>query len=161
MRHRQRHLHKTILEHVRTHLASVDWFDEAAPFGTVAVNLMDYEPQEAGETPPMNTVAVSIGDQGEDEPHELGGGLYRCEYVVFLDVYAASEPIGVAIADDIKDCLVDRIIPLRDYTTDAAGLVVDAQIEFEHVIVEHFPAATSTLDKRSWRSVKATACCYF
>lgn len=161
MRHRQRHVHKTILEHVRAELTEVGWFAEPAPFGGNRVLLLDYEPQRAGETPALNTVAVSIGEQGEDLAHELGGGVTRCDYVVFIDVYPTSEPIGVAIGDDIKQALVDRVIALRDYTADAAGAVTDAQIEFEHVIVEDIPTSTSTLDKRSWRSVKATACCYF
>lgn len=161
MRHRQRHLHKTVVEHVRAALDDLSWFHNPAPFGTTPVTLMEYEPQQAGETPKHNTVSVSIGDEGEDEVYELGGGMHSCRYVVFVDVYGTNEPIGVAISGDVKDALTEQVIPLRDFTTDPAGVVTDAQIEFESVLVESIPTATSTLDKRSWRAVKATAVCYF
>lgn len=161
MRHRQRHLHATVVRHIRTALTSGGWVDAPVNFGTTPVTVIDYEPQQAGETPALNTVAVSIGDQGADEEYELGGGISTCSYTLFVDIYGENEPIGVAIGDDIKDALTDTIIALRDFTTDAAGVDTEAQIEFEMVIVETVPTATSTLDKRSWRSVKATAVCFF
>lgn len=161
MRHRQRHVHATILKHIRTALTDGGWIDAPVNFGTTPITLMDYEPQQAGETPEFNTVSVSIDHQGENEPLELGGGLYRCDYVLFIDIYAEAEPIGVAIGDDIKDALVEQVITLLDFTTDAAGTATDGQIEFETVLVEKLPTATTTLDKRSWRAVKAIACCYF
>jgi hypothetical protein len=161
MRHRQRHAHKTLLEHLREELTDLGWFADPACFGTTPITLVDYQPLEAGETPALNTVAVSFGDQLADLDHELGGGLTRRDYVVFIDIYGASEPIGVAIGDDIKDALTFGTIALLDYTTDPAGVPVDAQLEFNHVIVETIPTATSTLDKRSWRCVKATVSCYF
>lgn len=161
MRHRQRHAHKTILEHLRAELSTGGWFAEAGPYQAIPVTLIDYEPVEAGQTPALNTVAVSIDHQGDDLPDELGGGLYRCDYTLFVDVYGENEPIGISIADDVKQALVDRVIPLLDYTTDPAGVDADGQIEFEHILVEKIPTATSTIDKRSWRVVKATACCYF
>lgn len=161
MRHRQRHVHATIVRHVRETLTSSGWVNDPVNFGSTAVTLLDYEPQQAGETPALNTVAVSIGDQGEDAAYELGGGLTVCPYVVFVDVYGESEPIGIAISEDIKEALNYEIVALRDFTTDAAGVETSGQIEFESVIVETIPTATTTLDKRSWRSVKATAVCYY
>jgi hypothetical protein len=161
MRHRQRHLHKTIVEYLRGVLDDDGWITAPVNFSTTPVTLMEYEPQQAGETPPFNAVSVSIGDQGEDTDQELGGGLTRIEYVLFVDIYGESESIGIAIAEDVKAALTNRLIPLRDYTSDAAGAETDDQIEFERVLVETIPTATSTLDKRSWRVVKATACCYF
>lgn len=161
MRHRQRHVHKTILEYLRAQLDDGDWFGDPAPYGATPVTLIDYEPQEAGHTPELNTVAVSMGYQGEDLPEEMGGGLHRCEYAVFFDVYGESEPIAVSIADDIKQAINGNIISLLNYTTEAEGEATDAQIEFEDIEVDKPPVATTTLDKRSWRVVKATACVYF
>lgn len=161
MRHRERHVHETILQHVKAGLGDLGWFADPVPFGTVAVEVVGYQPLEAGETPSYNTVAVSMGDSTADLPFELGGGLSVCNYPFFVDVYGASEPIGVAIANDIKDALTDQIIGLRDYTTTSAGVPTDAQIEFDLVMTEKIPTATTTLDKRSWRSVKATAVLYF
>jgi hypothetical protein len=157
MRHRQRHVHATIVKHVRDTLTAAGWVDDPVNFSSDPVTVIDYEPQQAGETPALNTVAVSIDKQGEDQAFELGGGLTSCQYTVFIDIYGASEPIGVALGDDIKASIVDEIIPLRDFTTDAAGVETDSQIEFEHIFVEQIPTATTTLDKRSWRVVKTTA----
>lgn len=161
MRHRQRHLHATIVQYLRQALTDDGWVDAPVNFGTVPITLLDYEPQQAGETPAPNTVAISIGHQGADNAWELGGGVYECQYTLFVDVYAVKEAIGVAIADDIKDALVDRVIALRDFTTDPAGVEVDAQIEFNAVMVEVIPSAASSLDKRTWRAVKAMAALYF
>lgn len=162
MRHRQRHLHKTVVEHVRQTLLDTAWLGPGPiNWGEPAVTLLEYEPQEAGETPARNTVAISIGNQNEDENEELGGGLHSCRYTLFIDIYPTRDPIGVAIADDIKFELVETIIPLLDFTTDPAGVPTPAQIEFETVVVEAIPTTSSTLDKRVWRAVKATAVCYF
>jgi hypothetical protein len=159
MRHRQRHLHKTVLEYLRTELTALGWDDGL--FGTPGITLVDYEPIAAGETPAENTVAVSIGNQLEDQVFELGGGLLRCEYVLFVDIYGGNaEAVSVALADDIKDALWEEIIPLRDYTSDAAGVETTDQIEFERILVEVIPSAATTLDKRTWRSVKAMAVLY-
>lgn len=161
MRHRQRHLHATVVQHVRVALEAAGWLSDPINFGDPPITLLDYEPQEAGETPAMNTVAVSVGHQGSDDVVELGGGLHECRYTIFIDIYPTKEPIGVAIADDIKDAITEQIIPLLDFTNDVDGEEVLAQIEFEDVLVETVPSAASTLDKRSWRVVKVTAAVFF
>ena len=161
MRHRQRHLHASIVRHLTAELTAAGWVNAPIAFGTQPVTILDYEPQEAGETPAPNTVAISIGHQGEDRPYELGGGLSVCDYTLFVDVYGINEPIGIAIADDVKDALTDEIIALRDFTSSSDGVETPGQIEFEMVVVEAIPSAATTLDKRTWRSVKATAVCYF
>lgn len=160
MRHRQRHVHASIVQFLRTNLDTDGWITPPVNFGGPSVIVLDYQPMEAGETPAYNTVAVSMGDENPDVAAELGGGLTRTEYTVFVDVVTEKVPVAVALADDIKAYLTDEIIPLRDFTTDTAGVVTTAQIEFESVLVEVIATATTTLDKRSWRAVKATAVCY-
>lgn len=162
MRHRQRHVHASIVQYIKANLDNDGWTATPANFGTTPVTVVDYQPLEAGETPAFNTVSISMGDEGDDRVQQMGGGLHACRYTVFVDVYAEKEPIGVAITDDIKGYLTEEIIPLRDFTTSAAGVVVDgAEIEFELVMVEKIPTATTTLDKRTWRAVKFQAVCYF
>lgn len=161
MRHRQRHVHATIVQHVREILDAAGWISDPVNFGTTPVTLIDYEPQQAGVTPAFNTVAVSIGDQSQDNVMELGGGLHECRYALFIDIYPIQESIGIAIADDLKAELTDQLIPLKDFTLDPLGVEVESQIEFDAVIVEVVPSAATTLDKRSWRVVKATAACFF
>lgn len=161
LRHRQRHVHATIVAHVNEILTGFGWKSSPAPFRTTPVTVLDYEPQKAGITPQANTVAVSIDEEGEDVAFELGGGVYTCPYTTFIDIYPASEPVGIALAGDLKHELTEGIIPLRDFTSDPDGEVVDAQIEFEHTLVEIPPIATTSVDKRNWRVVKTTAVCYF
>ena len=158
MRHRQRHLHKTIVEYLRTELSALGWDDGL--FGTPPITLLDYEPQEAGVTPEYNTVAVSIGDQLEDKEWELGG-LLATGYTLFVDIYPSNEPVGIALADDIKDLLSGEVIALKDYTTDPDGEDTSFQIEFQDVIVEVLASAATTLDKRQWRAVKSMAYLYW
>lgn len=160
MRHRQRHLHATLVKFVREQLDELGWINAPVNFGSTPVTVIDYEPQQAGETPAYNTVAVSIGDQGEDEAYEMGG-LSSCRYALFVDVYPEVEAIGVALAEDIKHMLVDRYVPLLDFNRVAGGEPTDEMIELESVMVEVIPTAATTLDKRTWRAVKATAVCFF
>lgn len=160
MRHRARHLHRTILNYVREELELLSWITEdRAPFGATPVTLIDYEPVEAGKTPAYNTVAVSLGDQTAEEEEELGG-MTSVAWAVFVDIYPDSEPIGIAIAEDIRDCLNNLVIPLLDFTYEADGTDSGQQIVFEDTLVEVVPTATTTIDKRSWRSVKTTARVY-
>lgn len=161
MRHRQRHVHRTIYDHLKTALTELDWIGGTAPWGQPSVVLIDYEPQAAGKTPADNTVSVSIGHQGPSDPYELGGGIHECRYTVFIDVYPTTEAVGVAIADDIKDAIDEYTIPLLDFTTASDGVATDALIEFTDVEVEPLQTNAVGLDKRSWRAVKAIAACYF
>lgn len=158
MRHRQRHLHATIVRHLTEQLTSLGWVNAPVNFAAAPITILGYEPQAAGKTPAPNTVAISIEDQGEDEPFELGG-LESCNYTLFVDIYGQNEPVGIAIADDVKDSLTHAGLPLLDFTHTPTP--TDEWIEFEHVLVENIPSAATTLDKRTWRAVKATAVCFF
>jgi hypothetical protein len=160
MRFRERHVHATIVKHVTDTLTTLGWVNPPINFGTTPVTFLDYQPLEAGQTPAFNTVAISMGDQSDNEEYELGG-LLACRYTVFIDVYGENAPIGISIAEDIKDALSGRVIGLLDFTSNAAGDATDAELEFQSVVVENIPTATTTIDKRTWRAVKATAVCYF
>lgn len=165
MRFRQRHVHATIVKLITDGLGDLGWYGSTIPlvrpnFGASPVVIKDYEPQQAGETPAPNTVAISIDHQGDNEPFELGG-LQTCEYTVFIDIYGQSEPIAVAIADDVKDLIVDQSMPVLDFTREDDGEVSDLWMEFEDIVVEKITSGSGALDKRSWRAVKATAVCFF
>jgi hypothetical protein len=57
--------------------------------------------------------------------------------------------------------LSDESMPVLDFTSNPEGDETDLWLEFEDVIVEKIPTGTSSVDKRSWRAVKATAVCFF
>ncbi len=160
MRHRERHVLQTIVDHLRGVLTGGGWMDEPGLFGGPVVTLVDVQPVEAGVTPDPNTVAVTFGDQGEDLPEEMGDGLMTTSFTLFVDIFPTDASVGRALAGDIKDGLTDQVIPVRDYSALSAGEVTDEQIEFEHVLVETIPTGATLLDKRTWRVVKAMAVTY-
>lgn len=161
MRHRTRHIHKTVVEHVRAVLDTNDWLESPpvnfAGLNTEPVTLIDYEPQYLGETPVYNTVAVSLGDEGSDDDFQLGDWGKVVRIPLFVDVYPINEPIGIAIADDLKVGLTDLVLPIKDFTTVPPG-DTEGLIEMEDVMVEQLKSAV--MDKRSWRCVKAVLVVY-
>lgn len=156
MRHRERHVHKTLFEHVRTTLEDTGWLSDPVNFGAHPITLIDFEPLEAGQQIAPNTVAVSMGDQGKAVEAELGA-LRMLPFTLFVDVHAENESIGTALADDIRDALEDLFLPLHDW---AAGQDTEETIELESVVVEKI-ASTVTADRRTWRAVKAMAYLYY
>jgi hypothetical protein len=161
MRFRSRHVHETLKQYVTDTLTSQGWVSAPVNFGTTPVTVLGHMPLEAGETPAPNTVAVSLGDESKQEDEELGAGLQSVRYVFFVDVWGATEGVGESIAQDVKDAFVNKVLTLRDFTSDADGTATTDQLEFEMVVVEKIASATTTVDKRTWRSVKGTAVCYF
>lgn len=161
MRYRRRHVHETIKQYVIGTLTSQGWVNAPVNFATTPVTVIGHQPLEAGETPPINSVAVTLGDEPPQSDEELGAGLQSQGYTLFVDVWGDSEGLSDSIAGDIKDALVNRIIPLLDFTSNASGDITADTIEFEQILVERVPTATTTVDRRTWRAVKATAICYF
>jgi hypothetical protein len=49
---------------------------------------------------------------------------------------------------------------MRDYTSNPAGDVTTATLELDDVMIETPPLATTNVDKRFWRVVKAMAIYY-
>lgn len=158
MRHRERHVLQTVVDHVRTILTDGGWMSESGLFGGPVVTLVDHQPIENGETPAFNTVAVTFGNQTEDLDQELGGSLTTTSYALFVDIFPTDASVGRALAGDIKAGLTSVVIPVHDY---AAGVDTDEQIEFEHVLVEVVPTGSTSLDKRTWRVVNAMATTYW
>lgn len=163
MRHRTRHLHKTMLEHVRSILNATDWLEDPpvnfAAVNTDPVTLVDYEPQSAGMPIARNTVAVSLGPEGVDRAFELGNFASEVRIPLFVDIYPTDEVIGIAMADDLKAGLVEITLPLRDFSTEPPT-ATSGFVETEDVVVDLPDSAATTLDKRSWRVVKAVLVFY-
>lgn len=154
MRHRQRHVHQTLVDYVTNVLTTGGWLSTTPPLGAPKMTVLDYEPQGAGEIPPVQTVCISIGDQMSG-PFDLGGGLLQAKYYVFVDVYPSSESIGIAIAEDVADSFNEMYIPLYDYTS-APRVATGEALEMTKIMVQPVPSVTK-MDNRPWRVVKATA----
>lgn len=160
MRHRTRHVHETLVQHVTMKLRELGWVDAPCNYGTSPTEIQPFEPYGEGAVQPDgNLVAVTIDDSSEDEDEELGGRLISGHYILYIDIVGVSIPISVAIADDMRLAIKNQVIPVLDFTTSAAGVQSGAWIEFESVEVD-IPPAASSVDKRTWRVVSALATVY-
>lgn len=157
MRHRTRHTHETVVQHLTAKLTELGWVSAPINFGATPVTIQTVEPfGEGAVQPDGNLVSITLGDSTEDEDEELGGAMIAGFYALFVDVVGESIPLSVALADDIRLALKNHTIPLKDFTSNPAGVeVAGGFIEFEAVELETPPAASS-VDKRTWRVVTAT-----
>jgi hypothetical protein len=76
-----------------------------------------------------------------------------------VDVYGEDGSTATSIACDIKDLLKNQIVPLYNHTATPA-VITDDSIELEDVMISTPSLATSNVDKRFWRVVKAMAILY-
>lgn len=154
MRFRVRHVQQTIADHVESELTRLGWVTPPVNFGTDPLTFLEVAPED---TTPVaaNTVATTVGEEGEDVHQQMGGGLLAVDYPVYIDVYGASGGITVSIASDVKAILRDAIIAVVDQ---GSGQPVEELIEFQDVrVVRPAGAGTGAEFKRFWRTVTATA----
>lgn len=167
LRHRARHVHRTLAREVELGLTAMGWVNTPRNFKTKALTFLEYEPQEAAEEIKPNTVAITLGDESSDEPLELGassGGLWRIEYPFFIDIYGIDAPIALAIASDAKEVVADLGRYVRDFRTDAAGVETAEimRIERETVTIERPPVSIGVADfRKHWRVCKGIAAVTF
>jgi hypothetical protein len=158
MRHRTRHVHQTVVQHLQGQLAAMGWTQAPVNYGTTPVAVQSVEPYGEGAVQPDgNLVAITLGEESPDEEEQLGGGLLTASWMLYVDVIGASIPVSVAIADDMKAALKNQAIELRDFTSSPAGIAVPgAHVEFDEVGID-IPPSASGADRRTWRVVSAMA----
>lgn len=163
MRHFSRHLEATIQNLVHDHLVTTGWLP--APnqvgfetlFGAKPVVFQRDRLDESTLTAvEPNLVAVSFGNQSDDVPQEVGGGLITQEHVVFVDVIAENLGIALALAEDVRDLMVGKTVAGRyfrivDQVT--TTLVAGAYGHWFEVFRE--PADRELANAR-WQTLRAT-----
>lgn len=165
MRHLSRHLQATLENHVEAWLTGLGWLDPVnTPLGALPVTFQRKRPDEhLLQSVQPNLVTVSFGSQTDDAEEELGAGLVSQEHVVFVDIYAENEGIGLALAEDIRDLLVgrppgvSRYVPLMDQRVNPPTPVLGYQIELDEVVRE---PSLRQLANISWQVVSCTAWIY-
>lgn len=164
-RFRSRHLHATFVHHIAAQLGALGWSTPPINFGTTAITVTDYLPDDRIGAIAPNTVAVSLGDFVRDEEEELGsaigGGVRSAPYQVFIDVYMAEQALSHAICDDIRDIYTDTTIMLVDQVT---GLdVFGSPIEVESVLGPERPSQVLGAEqfKKYWRTMRLDTRLYF
>lgn len=179
IRHKQRHIHASLVTFITAGLQADGWLDANAPFGATPVTIVDYQPEERGTAIAPNTVAISMGDQGTDDEWELGGrygGLLSVEIPLFVDVYGERAAISLAIASDIKDRLRWAVLPVFDQVQagfdndpfNQTGFDTDVSapgmtIEVDSVMGPEAPKVVDTAGqlKQHWRVLRARTVTYF
>lgn len=166
LRHLSRHLQATVQDHIQRHLTALGWIGpaEGVPFGARAVDYQTVRPSESLlKSLAPNLVSVSFGLQGDDTEEQMGGGLLSQDHVLFVDVYAENEGIGLALAEDVRDLLVgrasyrenpSRYLVLEDQMTEPPTPVPAYKAEFTDVFREPSDRELANAD---WQIVKATA----
>lgn len=162
LRHAPRHIQRTLQDHIHYHMDLLGWFGTPAPFGTSPARWITARIDEALGSSAVagNVLAVTFGDELDDEEAQLGGGLAYYDLPLFVDCVGESEPVALAMASDVKDVLsgrapdTSRFVKVREYTTADAGVAVPwIQLEMTDVIREKGMGA----DWRGrWHTVKAT-----
>lgn len=166
-----RHTHRTISAYVEEKLTAFGWgkrvdsgSQPSVNFGASPLTYQEIQPDENGVPIDANTIAITPGDEGQDELVELGGRFWHVSCPYFFDVYGDDQSIAKSIASDVKS-LVTRgaVIPLYDWTTGTPVVVSESYIEFDLVTgPERPPAAQAATDfRRYWQIVKAEAHTYY
>lgn len=156
MRFRSRHVQQTIADFVEAGLTARGWVNPPVNFGATPVTFQEVEPEDAARVAP-NTVSTTIQDEDANRLEQLGGGLYSVDFNVFLDIYGESSSLSLSIADDVKQLLFERAIPVIDYSLTPPS-PTDEWIEFEDMTVERPLGTVSAVEfKRAWRTVKTFA----
>jgi hypothetical protein len=106
VRFASRFIKASVVEVIRTFLAEYAWTGDNPPFGTDTVTLHATAPTPSTlRAIDGNAVYVSFGSEDDNRPMQLGGGLLRQEFAVFVDVIGVDETIADCLASDIKDRL--------------------------------------------------------
>lgn len=128
LRHASRHLQATVEDRLRAQLTALGWFGPTVPFGTSPITIYSRRIKDSELTSISgNIVGIFFGRETEDEEAELGGGLLQTTTDLIIDVVAVNDPIGLALASDVKDFLTGRadgttrMFPVRDYTSAPGG----------------------------------------
>lgn len=164
IRHRSRHLRATLVNMLTDGLDDAGWISSPVNFGTHAITVLDYQPDERGEPINKNTVSLSIGDVNNDVDEELGasdGGLRSAFYPVFIDIYAEEQALADAICDDVRDIFDTQVFPLVNQITGAPSA---EQIDVEEVLGPDRPPGAGVGGdqfKKYWRVMKMGVRVYY
>lgn len=163
LRFRSRHVQQTMLDRLQTRLTDLGWVDAPVNFATTPITFMETEPEfEGAEVLAPNTVAVTLLSEAEDEPFELGGGLFKVTYIFAVDIFGATPPVAQSIASDVKDVFTaNPTLPIVDYTG-AVPTESDEYLEITDVTVVRPPLERGSHGyKLRWRTVQGRIVAYF
>lgn len=153
IRHASRHVQGSISSMLVEFLA--DWTGPTPPYGAKPFEVLLRQPQASDlQAVEVNTIFIGFGDETATLDRELGGGLLLREHVLFVDVFAENQSIGLAVASDVKDRL-EGLLGGSTYlrpTHQGTGLPLPGYVgQFEDVERD-----AGTGAKVAWQKVAAT-----
>lgn len=161
MRFRIRHAQQTIADLVESHLVAQGWTADPHPWEIDPVVFEEVHPGNI-EDIETNTVSTLIDESGPQQVHELGGGVRKVEYQLYIDVFGQQLSVALSIAQDVQDLLTGKTTPLMDYNTSPPTEVVGAYIEFPGPRVERPAGSVNAADLlKNWRIVRDGAWLYY
>jgi len=158
-------LHATVASYIETQLTALGWTTPGStPFGAPVLTYISTWPQEWQTIAQLQpgTFAITIGDEQDSTPEELGGVLVVQEIPIFCDMFMDNEGTALALACDVRDIVKGRLsgtvmtLALKDFTASTPTDVPGWSIELGDVVRE-VPLSTAP----QWQVVKVTASCYF
>lgn len=165
IRYSSRAVHVSVVNYLDTALAALGWMDPTTtPFGAPALDVRSAVPRPhqtdlASIVP--GVVGITLGDNDDAEPQEVGGPLYLIEYPIFVDIYMDKDAHALAVAQDVWDICAGRLPgtsryqPVTDLVTGelATGWLIELT-DLERTRPTHDL-------KIHWQVVKVTASTYF
>jgi hypothetical protein len=165
LRHASRHVHHTVVNHLKAQLTSLGWTDAAtAPFGATPAKVISTPAivgSQLASTITAGTVSVTLGDEYNPDLEEMGGPFTSQEYPIFVDVFQSTDAGALTLASDIRDIFLGRTIGSRrwlDVINQATKEPVPGwKIELDDVD----RVSPETVMPLRWQVVKVTATAYF
>lgn len=149
VRHRPRMVRESVYQDLRDTLIRTEWLVGTTRDGSVTttsantlallegspLHLIDYFPESDGGPPEtlFNTFALDIGEAGESEEGELGGGYRVHPYTFNMAFYAKTDAVAMAVMSDLADRYLGQTdapyISLYNYLAPTPNIVVRMEVE--------------------------------
>lgn len=162
-----RHVQATLEDHVEDHLESRGWLGPAedVPFGATVLSDDQGRPKvqrgamdEARlKAAAGNMVVVSFGNEPDDEPQDMGGGLMMVEHTIFVDCLGEKDGIALSLASDVKDLLAGRAPGTTRYVTVVDQRTTTPVPGWRCELADVYRTEGNPATRRYWQIVKATA----
>jgi hypothetical protein len=155
VRFASRFIKHSVGQAIEAFLAEYGWTTDRPPFGTDRV-VVEHRAPETKDLRPLagNVVFISFGGDDDVRPRQMGGGMLRQGYVVFVDVVGTDESIADALAGDLKDRLTGLFGGTRYLrpTDPSTGRELPGYLgEFTDVVRDQ-PSG----ERRNWYSISCT-----
>lgn len=165
MRYSSRSIHQSVANELTDQLGAIGWTSEGqTPFGAPKLRITTHTPrphQTDQASISAGAVVITLGDNIDADPQEMGGPLSMIEYPIFVDIYMDKDAHALAVAQDVTDIFAGRVpgtsrfLPVIDLTTGYAApgwLIELTDIERTRPVHDL---------KVHWQVVKVTASTYF